>query len=279
MKNWKIITTVAAIAIVAASAGYVNRVKIKAAFLEWQKKNLPQSATYSEAKKKIGFVNGQAETIDIIPVEADLKAPAKAPADNAAKPSSATIPESYNLGVPFVSQAPFAVWDEIHKDTCEEASAVMSVNFILGKSIGSVAEADKELLAIIDWERNNFGFFKDTDAAKTAEIIKRKYGLKNTEIKYGITLDDIRREIAAGNPVIIPAAGRLLGNPYYTPPGPFYHMLVVRGYTKDKIITNDPGTKHGENFTYENNVFYNAIHDWNGGDVLNGRKAMVVVKK
>jgi hypothetical protein len=277
MKNWKIITTVLAILIVAASAGYAGRVKIKIASLELRKKILPQSVTYQEAQKKTFFVNGETQTIDIIPVEADLKVPAKAPAVEA--PTSAPLPESYNLGIPFVSQAPFAVWDEIHKETCEEASVLMAARFILGKTPGTAAEIDKEFFAIIEWEKKNFGFFKDTDAAKTAEILRKYYGLKNTEVKYGITLDDIRREIAAGNPVIIPLAGRMLGNPYYTPPGPFYHMLVVRGYTKDKIITNDPGTKHGENFIYENGVFFNAMHDWNGGEVLNGRKAVVVVKR
>ena len=47
-----------------------------------------------------------------------------------------------------------------------------------------------------------------------------------------------------GVPVLLPAAGRLLRNPYFSGQGPLYHMLVVKGYTRDgKIITDDPGTR------------------------------------
>ena len=73
---------------------------------------------------------------------------------------------------------------------------------------------------------------------------------------------------AAGRPVIVPLAGRLLGNPYYTQPGPVYHMLVVKGIAENgDIITNDVGTRHGRNLTYAPDVFLNAMHDVpSGGD-------------
>ena len=54
-------------------------------------------------------------------------------------------------------------------------------------------------------------------------------------------------------------------------------MVVVRGWTIDKIITNDPGTRRGEEFTYDPDVLFNAIHDWNDGDVYNGQKAMITI--
>ena len=72
-------------------------------------------------------------------------------------------------------------------------------------------------------------------------------------------------------------AGRLLGNPFYKAPGPLYHMLVLRGFTKTKFITNDPGTRRGEGFQYEIKTIMEAMHDWNSGDVLSGRKAALVV--
>ncbi|KKR45570.1 MAG: hypothetical protein UT82_C0026G0013, partial [Parcubacteria group bacterium GW2011_GWB1_40_14] len=93
------------------------------------------------------------------------------------------------------------------------------------------------------------------------------------------TVDTIKRELAAGNPIIVPAAGRELGNPYFTSPGPLYHMLVIRGYTSDdKFITNDPGTRRGEEYTYKFDILMNAIHDWNGGDVINGKKVIIVLE-
>ena len=36
----------------------------------------------------------------------------------------------------------------------------------------------------------------------------------------------IKEFLMAGKLVIVPAAGRQLGNPYYKAPGPVYHMLV-----------------------------------------------------
>jgi hypothetical protein len=282
----KILITVSAILLVLSSVAYVNRAKIRAAFFENQKQNLPAPVTYQDAQKKIGFVNGQAETVDIIPVEADLKKPPTAatgtidpsqPAEPQPSASSTIIPEGYNLGVPFVSQAPFGIWDATHKETCEEASVLMAAQFVKGVAPQTLEANDRELLSLVAWENKNLGFWEDTNAAETARMLREFYGLR-AEVRYDISFDDIKKAVADGFPVIVPAAGRELQNPYYTAPGPIYHMVVVRGFTKTKIIVNDPGTKHGENFTYDNDLFFNAIHDWNkGADISQGRKAMIVV--
>ncbi|MBU1180081.1 C39 family peptidase [Patescibacteria group bacterium] len=279
----KIIITFAAITVVGATLGFVYRGKIRDAILESQKNNLPEAISYSQAKKKLTFINGEIETMEIIPVEGDLKS------GNFLTPNEEKIqeeenvdvdlPESFNLAVPFTSQAPFAVWDEIHKEACEEASALMAARFVSGEDIKSANDAERDILKIVDWEKSYFGFWKDTDAEKTAEILRNYFGLKNTEVKYDVFIEDIKTEIVAGNPVIVPMAGRELYNPYYTPPGPFYHMLVVKGYTKDSLITNDPGTKHGADYVYREDIFYDALHDWNNGDVMNGKKMMIIVKK
>ena len=82
-----------------------------------------------------------------------------------------------------------------------------------------------------------------------------------------------------GRPVIVPAAGRLLKNPFFKQPGPYYHMLVIKGVTADgKFITHDPGTKRGADFLYGQEALYNAINDWDDArGTLSGRKAMIVV--
>lgn len=271
----KIIVTIIAILAVLGSTAFFNRAKIRSIYEGWQKSNLPKPAPYGQTQKKFGFVNGSVETIDVIPLQADLTLPA-----TNSQSKTIIIPAEFNLDVPFTVQAPLGVWDALHNDACEEASAIMSFDFVLKKPIGDASAADKEILKIVDWENTNFGFSKDTDAEKTAEILQKFYGLKNAEVKYDITMDNIKAAVASGFPVIVPAAGRELHNPYYRAPGPLYHMLVIKGYTKDgKIITNDPGTKHGEDYVYDSQVLFNAIHDWNGGDVLNGKKAMIIVKE
>ncbi|OHA46941.1 MAG: hypothetical protein A3A80_00860 [Candidatus Terrybacteria bacterium RIFCSPLOWO2_01_FULL_44_24] len=187
-------------------------------------------------------------------------------------------PKSLNLDVPFTSQAPFAIWDEVHNEACEEASMMMVAKYKQGVSINSPEAADQELLQIVKFENEQLGFYKDTTAQETLNIARGFYAFKKSRLIYNPSVDDIKNELAAGNPVIAPAAGRILPNPYFKSPGPLYHMLVIRGYTADgKFITNDPGTRRGEGFTYTYDSLMNAIHDWNGGDVLNGQRVIIVL--
>lgn len=267
----KIIITIFAIILVLGTVIFVNRVRLKEIYENWKKDGLPEAKTYDDVQKKLTFVNGDLETVDIISVNADLKI--------ASENKKQEIPTEFNLAVPFTSQAPLGVWDGTHEETCEEASVLMAASFILDKKIESSSTADADLLAIVDWEKKNFGFWKDTNAERTANMLEKIYNL-HPEIKYGITIKDIKEAIAGGSPVILPAAGRDLKNQYFTAPGPLYHMLVAKGYTKEgKIITNDPGTKRGADYLYDPDVLYNAIHDWNGGDVANGKKVMIIIKR
>jgi len=101
-------------------------------------------------------------------------------------------------------------------------------------------------------------------------------------VRYDVQLEDIKKELNAGNIVITPMAGRLLGNPYYTSPSPVYHYMLFKGYDdgREEFLTNDPGTKRGKNYRYNYKVAYNAIHDWTGSKqtISRGKKAMIVVK-
>jgi len=188
------------------------------------------------------------------------------------------LPTSINLAVPFTPQAPHANWDLPYQEACEEASLLMVVRYKKDELIASAEDADQEILKLVEFQNTFLGDYKDTTAEETAEIARTYYGFDDTEVLYDPTIEDIKRELAEGNPVIVPAAGRQLPNPHFHSPGPLYHMLVIRGYTQDLFITNDPGTKRGEEFTYEYRDLLNAMHDWNGGDVEGGRKVMIVVK-
>lgn len=190
------------------------------------------------------------------------------------------LPAEINLNIPFTVQAPHANWDEEHREFCEEASVLMVARFFQGKPITSPDDAEASMQDIKQWEIETLGFHKDTTAAETARILREKFKLKDVETIVNPTLINIKAELAAGNPVIVPAAGRLVGNPYYRQPGPLYHMLVLKGYTKSgKLITNDPGTKRGADWAYEPSVILNAMHDWNDGDVVNGQKIVIVARR
>ena len=141
-------------------------------------------------------------------------------------------------------------------------------------------DADRQIKEMVAWETEHFGYYEDTTAEETAEIARVYYGYAASRAVAISSIEDVKREIDKGNAVILPAAGKMLKNPYFSGDGPRYHMLVAKGYTKDgKIITNDPGTRRGADFLYDQAVLWNAIHDWNGGDVENGAKVMVVVQE
>ena len=188
------------------------------------------------------------------------------------------LPAEINLKVPFTPQAPHANWELPYGEACEEASALM-VHYYFEKKTFTKESADKEIKKLVDFQNKKYGFYKDSTADETARFIKDYLKYKKVRV-IPASIDAIKQELAAGRPVIIPVAGRLLGNPNFRRPGPLYHMLVVKGYTKDgKFITNDPGTRNGANYVYDQKVLMNAIHDWNGGYVNNGKKVIIVVDK
>jgi len=191
---------------------------------------------------------------------------------------SGTIPKVYKIdNVPFVPQAPYANWDELHDAACEEASLIIAYYYLNNKSL-SADVMENEIQKMVTWEIKNWGGHYDLTASETADLGKSFYNLDNIRVKNINSLSDIKKEISQNHLVIVPAAGRLLGNPNYRSPGPVYHMLVVTGYNEDQIITNDIGTRRGENYAYANSILFNAIHDWVGSpdNIESGDKVMMV---
>lgn len=200
--------------------------------------------------------------------------------------AAVVLPTEKNLAVPFTSQAPNANWDADHEEFCEEAAMLMVGRYYQGRGFANATDAENGLQAIKQWEIGHLGFYFDTTAAENATILTGIYGV-HVELLVNPTITQIKTAIAAGHPVIVPSAGRQLGNPNFKTPGPIYHNLVIRGYTANgKFITNDPGTRKGEEYLYSEDVIMKAMHDWvpagsrivaTNGDVANGRKVVLVV--
>lgn len=185
-----------------------------------------------------------------------------------------------NLKIPFVSQAPHRNWDMPYQEACEEASAIMASLYYQGDTremvIGDAGDAF--LKKVIAWEEERFGYYKDTTVAETVIMLEEYFKLR-ARIVDDPTVEQIKEAVAAGKPVIVPAYGKALPNPYFKNGGPLYHMLIIKGYTETKFITNDPGTNtRGAEFTYTYNALMNAIHDWNDGDVPSGAKRIIIVE-
>ena len=187
------------------------------------------------------------------------------------------------LDIPFIPQAPFAEWDNpIFQNGCEEATSLMVVYWTKRRGLNE-QEAKEEIIAMSDYQKEKFGEDRDTSSYDTMErIIKGYFGYKDVEVKRDIVLKDIINEIGKGRAVIIPANGQLLGNPYFTQPGPERHMVVIRGYDKNskEFIVNDPGTKRGEKYCYQEEILFNAIRDYPTGyhePIEKIEKVMIVI--
>lgn len=209
------------------------------------------------------------EIIDDVPVIED-----------AVETDTETIPLQMNLAVPFTSQAPSGNWSLPYQEACEEASAYMVSEYFAGTPEGKInpLTADSAILEAVSFEEDFLGIYLDTTALETVQFIDAYFGYQATVVE-NPTVEQIKAEIAAGRPVIVPAAGRELGNPNFTGLGPLYHMLVIKGYTETTFITNDPGTRNGENYVYNIQVLMNAIGDWNNGDPANGASVAIFTGK
>lgn len=195
-------------------------------------------------------------------------------------------PQKILREVPFTSQAPLAEWDDPRQqDGCEEASALMAVAWARGEKLGSKETARAKMLEISDWQNANFGPGHDTSAADTvARIFRGYFGFEGAWAAAVGQAEEITAQLQAGRLVVTPMNGQLLGNPYYTQPGPERHMVVIRGWDpkKNEFITNDPGTRRGEGYRYDERVFWNAIRDYPTGDHLpieGVKKVMIVVSQ
>lgn len=193
------------------------------------------------------------------------------------------------MKVPFTVQAPFGNWsDPIFQNACEESSIAMVMGWVRGMAAISAQEAKEQILDIVNFENKTLGYNTDTDLTDVEKIFKIHFKHQNVSVKRSISLADIIQELQKGNIVIVPAFGQALANPNYTPPGPTAHMLVVTGYdpASKKFTTNDPGTRHGAEYRYDENVFFSAIWEYPSSAEAIGppsegkmKKSMLVVSK
>lgn len=187
------------------------------------------------------------------------------------------IPSKVNLKISFQSQAPFADWAEPYQDACEEASIIMVDHYLRGAGL-SKQEMKDEIDQMIAWETQKWGYQKELTIEEIKIVAAAFYKYK-IEIIPDLTIKKIKTQLSLGHPVVVPAAGRELGNPFYTSPGPIYHMLVIKGYDANgNFITNDPGTKNGADYAYNESVLMPAIHDWDGINAAGPRIGLIMYK-
>lgn len=188
------------------------------------------------------------------------------------------IPASALLDVPFTSQAPEKIWDQPWQDACEEAAILMLDAYYKKYSLSPLFAKD-ELQKMVDWETAR-GWGGSVEIEKVKLTAEWYIGKKDFKIIQNPTVEDIKRSLVNKNPVLVVADGKALPNPNFRSGGPIYHALLVIGYNDEtgEFVTNDPGTQFGAGFRYKYDDLMNSIRDWNGGDVPEGKRVVLVVK-
>jgi hypothetical protein len=180
-----------------------------------------------------------------------------------------TLPQTHSyLDVQYICQAPLkteANW-EYHEESCEEVASLMAYLYTTNQTM-TPQEAHETLLDMIDWQMDNFEVHRNIYDIEVKELIVEFFQIPEDKvaIMYDATPEQIKEQIDKGIPVIAPTTAKYLENPHYPHPG--YHMLIIKGYTPTTFITNDNGTRHGEDYEYQIDRFMEAMQDA-GGDPL-----------
>ncbi len=181
----------------------------------------------------------------------------------------ATTPITIHQTVPFTSQAPLAQWsNRTFQDGCEEATLIMAMAWVKGIKSISAAEATAQIQSLSDFQQKNYGFYLDVSLVDLMRTIKDYYNYSHATLLTNPTTDELIAQIVAGKIIIVTANGKKLGNPNFRNGGPERHALLIIGYNPQtkKFITNDPGTRNGKNYQYNQNTLTNALRDYPSGD-------------
>lgn len=252
MKRWIILFVAFLPIVLIGLLAYAHRIEIKEWIETGNRPVLPQAEIYQPQPASV--INRQEDSVD-------------------------ELPSQKHLLVPFTTQAPDANWDMPYQEACEEASLLMVAGYYRGDTgVYDPKVADRAILDLIAFEESRFGLGPDMTAQETADVIEA-YDDSLTALVVSVSsAEQIKRYVNEGVPVVVPADGKALGNPNFRNGGPVYHMLVITGYVDGQFITNDPGTRKGQDYLYREDVLMNAIHDWNGGDVPNGEPVMIIIR-
>jgi len=124
--------------------------------------------------------------------------------------SPIALPSEINLNVPFYPQAPDADWGMPWQEACEEASIVLAYYYAIGQDL-TKEKFKEEIHNLVDWQNENFGDYEHTDIDQTSEMLKKVFKFSSFQILENLSVEEIKQQLAQGNVIIAPFAGRQLG--------------------------------------------------------------------
>lgn len=191
---------------------------------------------------------------------------------------TAPPPISKDLSVPYAPQAPFSNWT-VHEESCEEAAIYMYHGFLENISYPNnripEAEADTAFRAMKQWQVANYGSEPDLTMTALGNFAQSYYGYTPV-VTRNVTAEDIKQAIFDGHPVVVPVMTHSLQNNMYGPVS-VYHVLLIKGYDANGVITNDAGVGNGPDHHYNWAVLWQAI-DAQTAKMNQGRELLYLTK-
>lgn len=182
------------------------------------------------------------------------------------------LSEEKLLAVPFVCQNPFqneSGW-KFHDNSCEEAAVYQAVLYLRNETV-TAEEAHNDFLKMIEWQKlpENFGEHKDISRNDLKIFTEKYFNFDEDEVFFFEEFDEnfIKKVLNLNLPIVFPTKASELRNPFFHEQD--FHMLTIIGYTKNKVITNDVGTKRGEKYPYDwATIMKSNKNDGFGGGIL-----------
>jgi hypothetical protein len=201
-----------------------------------------------------------------------------------ANTASASTVSNYKVqNVPYSTQAPFGEWnDPRQQDGCEETSIVMAWMWANDISF-TPDEIRMYITQMSDYENHFYGYYRDSSATDTANLMTAYFGHLNVRVNYNISVKDIKSALDNNELVITPINPRVISttqyNRYTT-----NHTVVVVGYddADGTMIIHDPLRGTGYTKIPQAN-FEAALGDYHSGQTHRAdqyrTKSMIVVGK
>jgi len=182
---------------------------------------------------------------------------------------------STTLDVPFKAQVPPGSWDKTKN--CGQACSSMVFCYYW-----NTEPSEEDIKKIDNWLYEKYGDPIDnyngweTTTTKLKTLACEYANFPKSYKASGWNLEKVKQEIDAGHPVLVAiVAGKIQYRKKTDPDVIHYrnynweggHFVVVKGYTSDCIICNDPATSLGDGKQYYNNDFKAAM-DAQGGAVV-----------
>jgi uncharacterized protein YvpB len=175
--------------------------------------------------------------------------------------------KAHNKPLPVVFKCQGPPGDRGKSKNCGQTSALMVMYYHNGMvpTVQGIKDIDDWLFLKYGDPINNYNG-SGTNAVKLEALVKEHGGFTHSYKADGWDLDDLRKQIDNGLPVIASVTARYLSNRGYK--YAWGHVVVVIGYTEDSIICNDPARSHGAKKYYSNNEFSKAFASKNGSVVV-----------